>query len=130
MLSSQKGSPDDRNSELSEAITSRDAAAVVRLIRARDFMLVKNEAESDSEGTAAMTAEVDDEPMLVAFSGEKQATEFADSMVDEMGEEGFNAFLVSGESLLEYLPQGFGILLDPETDQCCIIDVELLTTAS
>ena len=36
-----------------------------------------------------------------------------------------NGVVVDGEALLEYLPEGFGLLLDPEVENASIIDPTL-----
>jgi hypothetical protein len=41
-------------------------------------------------------------------------------------DESVDGVVVDGEALLEYLPDGFGILMDPESDSAIVIEPGLL----
>ena len=113
---------------LFDAIDHRDIKTLSQLIVDIHFMLINvGEAdEEDEEALGAVTGQVDDREVLIAFTSEEFATEFVDEM-GEMFDEGkkINGFVVDGVSLLNYLPEEFGILLNPETEGAALIDSEL-----
>jgi len=109
------------NISLAAAVEANDSQTLQQLIQSRDFTLLQSEDESDEEGSAALMAECDGSPVLIAFSNMETAGVFVDAMSEEFGGQEVPAFVVDGKSLLENLPEGLGILLDPETDQCCVI---------
>jgi hypothetical protein len=115
-------------SKLFAAIDERDAAQVRSLILANEFVLISvSEGEDDDEeNVGALTAEIGEFDVLVAFTSEQNAGVF----VGEMGElfedeEGVDGVVVDGEALLEYLPDGFGLLLNPEVEDASIVDPTL-----
>lgn len=116
----------EANALLGAAIEDEDSDTVLRLIRGGEFTLFEIEEESDDEESAAMTAECDGRMMLVAFSSREAATTFANVMSEEFGDEEITGLDIDGENLLVNLPEGLGILLDPESDGCYEIPVELL----
>jgi hypothetical protein len=68
----------------------------------------------------AMVLEVDDFPALAAFTSEECAGNFAAANLDLCGDDGtVPGFVVDGQALLEYLPAGYGLILNPETDNEC-----------
>jgi hypothetical protein len=115
-------------SKLFAAIDERDAAQVRSLILANEFVLISisDGEDDDDENVGALTAEIGDFDVLVAFTSEENAGVF----VGEMGElfeeeEGVDGVVVDGEALLEYLPDGFGLLLNPEVEDASIVDPTL-----
>jgi hypothetical protein len=112
---------------LAQAVERGDAGEVARWIAQRDFTLVETPEDSDGEGKAALIADVDDCPMLVAFTSESQAALFARAMPELLDADGkLPAFVVYGQSFLANLPEGCGVLLDPETDDCVVIPPDLI----
>jgi len=109
------------------AIEAKDAAALRALILASDFILINVPGEDDDEeGMGALTADIDDTPVLVAFSTEDHAGTFVGAMSDMFDEvDEVHGFLVEGDALLEYLPEDYGLLIDPETDDIQLIGVEI-----
>lgn len=111
---------------------SRDAAAIRKLILSSEFVLIsieeeESEGDDSEEGSyGALTAEIEDFEALVVFTSEKIAGEFVNSQEDLFGEgEEVEGIVVEGDALLEYLPEGFGMLIDPEFDDACVIDPAL-----
>jgi hypothetical protein len=115
------------NAKIKAAIEQRDATALKAVLLASEFVLISIIDDSgDEEEAGAMTAEIDDFEALVAFSTETRAGEFVGSM-DELFEENedIEGVVVEGAGMLEYLPEGYGILLDPESEDECVIEPSL-----
>jgi len=112
---------------LFDAIAERDASQVRSLISESDFFVISvSDQDGEDDEVAAMTAEIGEFEALVAFTSEKAATTFVTEREDLFGdEEGVDGVLVEGTMLLEYLPEGFGLLLDPESEEASIIDPSL-----
>ncbi len=115
-------------SKFLSAIEERDSAALRGLILAGEFVLlsVSSDEDDDEESVGALTAEIGDFEVIVAFTTEENAGAF----VREMGElfedeEGVDGVVVEGDALLEYLPEGFGLLLNPEIEDAAVIDPAL-----
>ncbi len=111
----------------SDAVEDRNADAIRQLILASEFILLNIQGEDDEEeGMGALTADIEDMPVLVAFSSEENAATFVGA-VSEMfeDEEEVQGFLVEGDSLLDYLPEDYGLLMDPETDDVVLIPVDI-----
>ena len=117
----------DAEIKLIAAINERDASQVRSLILAREFVMISISGEQeDDDNVGALTAELGDFDVLVVFTSEQNAGVF----VREMGElfeneEEVDGVFVEGNAMLEYLPDGFGILLDPEVEGVCVIDPTL-----
>lgn len=119
--------PDDAVSELAAAVDSGDAAAVAEWFVERNLTLVETPHSWDDDGRAALTAELDGFSVLVAFSSDQQAATFAGQMPDMLAADGkLPAFVVFGPSFLATLPDGFGVLLNPETDDCVVLPPDLM----
>ena len=126
----------DADNKLTAAINDRDASQVRSQILAREFVMISISGEEDNDdNVGALTAELGDFDVLVVFTSEQNAGVF----VREMGElfeneEEVDGVVVEGNAMLEYLPDGFGILLDPEIESACVIDptlaAEILETAN
>ena len=115
-------------SELFDAITQRDAVLARSLILANEFVLISisDGEDDDEENVGALTAEIGDFDVLVAFTSEQNAGAFVGEMDDLFeDEEGVDGVVVEGDALLEYLPDGFGLLLNPETDNASVVDPAL-----
>lgn len=119
----------DAHTQLIDAVAERDAEKVRSLILAGNFVLISvsdSEDEDDEENVGALTAEVGDFDVLVAFSSEQNAGTFVGQMGDLFeDEEEVEGVVVEGDAMLEYLPEGFGVLLDPETESACVIEPTL-----
>lgn len=120
----------DPISELVAVINDRDAVKLLALMNQTDFIMIRvgDEDEEDGDGNlGALTADVEDFDVLVAFTTEENGSKFISTMGDifEAGEE-VEGFYVDGSTLLEYLPEEFGLLIDPESETTTIIDPSLI----
>ena len=88
------------------------------------MLLSTTKSEEDDDGNiGAITAEIGDIEVLVVFSSEQAAGHFVHESGDLFQEdEEVDGIVVEGDSLLDYLPEGFGILLDPESDGAIVIE--------
>ena len=117
----------DADATLIAAINERDASQVRAQILAREFVLISISGDDDEEeSVGALTAELGDFDVLVVFTSEQNAGVF----VREMGElfeneEEVDGVVVEGEAMLEYLPDDYGILLNPEIESACVIEPTL-----
>ena len=117
----------DADNKLAAAINERNASQVRSLVLAREFVMISISGENDDEdNVGALTAEMGDFDVLVVFTSEQNAGVF----VREMGElfeneEEVDGVVVEGNAMLEYLPEGFGILLNPEIESACVIEPAL-----
>lgn len=112
-------------SGLADAIANRDAKALRSEVVGMEFILINVQEEDDDEddGMGALTADVDDQPVLVAFTSEKHAERFVTAMAEIFeGSDEVQGFVVEGDALLEYLPEDYGILFDPETADAQFVD--------
>ena len=124
------------DADFAAAIEARDGSRLRELVLAGEFILINVQTDDDDEeeGVGALTADLDDQPVLVAFTSEAHAGTFVGAM-SELFEESdeVQGFLVEGDALLEYLPDEYGLLLNPETDDPQLIDAALsqqMVTAS
>ena len=116
----------DADSKLIAAINERDASQVRSLILGREFVMINISGDDDDDNVGALTAELGDFEVLVVFTSEQNAGVF----VQEMGElfeneEEVDGVFVEGNAVLESLPEGFGVLLNPETESAIVIDPTL-----
>lgn len=118
--------------KMSAAIDDRDAKHLFQLILDQQFVLIsinEDEDEDDADAMGAITAEVEDYEVLVAFTSESLAEEFINVMGDMFGEnDQVQGFIVEGDALLEYLPENYGLLLNPETDHTALVEPTLVRT--
>ena len=113
---------------LSSAINDRDATRLQTVLAGIDFILIniEDDQDEDDENIGALTAQIDDYDALVAFTSEDNASEFVQSMGELFDtDDEIEGFMVEGSTLLEFLPEGFGLLLNPESEQKQIVDVAL-----
>ncbi|TWU45197.1 hypothetical protein Q31b_03680 [Novipirellula aureliae] len=116
------------NQALDAAIADRNASRIRSLLLELQFVLINIEDdEEDEESMGALTAEINEEEVLVAFTSEENAGIFVEEMSDLFTElDEVQGFVVDGETLLDYLPEDFGLLLDPETEDALTIDAALV----
>jgi len=117
------------NQALDAAIADRNASKIRSLLLELQFVLINIEDEDeDEESMGALTAEINEEEVLVAFTSEENAGIFVEEMSDLFTElDEVQGFVVDGETLLDYLPDDFGLLLDPETEHALTIDAALVS---
>ena len=118
----------DADATLIAAINDRDADQLRSLILAREFVMisVSGNEDDDDNSVGALTAELGDFEVLVVFTSEQNAGVFVREMSDLFeNEEEVDGVVVDGDAVLEYLPEGYGILLDPEIEDVSLIDPTL-----
>ena len=126
-MSDSCGEQPQSQGTLFDAIEQGDAARVAQMMVPQSFTLLEVADDTSEDEYAALTAEVDDYPLLVAFTSDDCAGEFAGAMPDLFeGDGDVPGFVVVGANLLTHLPDGFGVLLNPETENCCILPPELV----
>jgi hypothetical protein len=109
------------NERFHAALLSREPAAIAQALLGEEFTLIRewDEGVADDE-FGGMVLEVDDYPALVAFTSEECAGNFAAANLDLCGDDGtVSGFVVEGKALIDYLPTGYGLILNPETDDEC-----------
>jgi hypothetical protein len=112
---------------LIDAAVADDAGEVARLLNQVDFTMAEDCDESDGDDKAALVVEVDDFPAMVAFTSDEHAQTFADTDPDLLDADGtMPAFVVSGTDLIANLPEDFGLLLNPESDECAVLTPDLM----
>lgn len=102
-------------SKLADALEQRDAVLVRQLMAEAEFVLLSLPDEDDDEDAAnVLSADIDDMEVLVAFTNEKAAEAFVQSM-DEMYDEDdeIEGYVLQGDALLDYMPPDHGLLLNP-----------------
>lgn len=113
--------------ELAQALDESNAAEAARLLVQQEFTLIELPDESDEEGYAAITAEVDGQPALIAFTSDEHAGVFVGTLPEMAGMDGdVPGFVVDGKELLDYLSDGLGLLLNPETDDSYFLQAEFI----
>lgn len=113
--------------ELERALDQGDVAEAARLIADQKFTLIELPDESDEEGHAIVSAEVDGQPGIVAFTSSDHAGVFAGSIPELAGDDGdVLGVLVDGDGIFAYLPEGFGLLLNPESDNPYFLSPEFI----
>lgn len=120
----------DSSTPLHDAVAEGDAGQLRALLLKNEFVLLSTIRSEDDpeENVGALTAEIESMEVLLVFSGETSAANFVQQNDDLFEEdEEVDGILVDGDALLDYLPDGFGILFDPETDDALIIEPKLLS---
>lgn len=108
--------------QLLDAAAEEDADQVAALLPQVDFTIVESPDESEGEDKAALVAEVEGAPAIVAFTSNEHAQAFAESASELLDDDGsLPAFIVPGANLLENLPEDFGLLLNPESEECVVL---------
>ncbi|MCM2373071.1 SseB family protein [Aporhodopirellula aestuarii] len=111
-----------------EAILRHDVASITQQLVESQFVLIHlaEEAESD-DVLGALTATSGGRDYLVAFSSQKHASRFVESRSDLFEEESeVSGFWVDGRTLLDYLDDELGILLNPDGEGHRQIEVDLV----
>ena len=113
-------------STLQQAIVDREAPQIRAALQAMDVFVLSVAGAEDGEQVPAMTTDVGGFEALVAFTSEQSAARFVTQRPELFGDdEGVDGVAVEGATLLESLPEGFGLWLDPESDESGIIDPTL-----
>lgn len=115
--------------KLAAAMESRDAVVVRQLMEDAEFVLlsVSDEEDDDEDAANVLSADIDDVEMLVAFTNESAAQKFVGTM-DDMYEEDdeIEGYVLDGGALLDYMPPEHGLLLNPESEDSIVVDVEMV----
>ena len=109
----------DQIANLHDAISNGNVPDIHRKILASEFILLSTSkaGEDDDDNVGALTAELEEAEVLLAFTTEENAKTFVDGMADLFSEdESVDGILVDGAAMLEYMPEGYGLLLDPELE--------------
>ena len=112
-------------SSIHDAVTERDPRQFLDLMVGGEFVLLSTTRgeEDEQQNMGAITAEIGDIEVLVVFSTEQSAGHFVHESGDLFEEdEEVDGIVVEGDALLDYLPEGFGILLDPESDEAIVVE--------
>jgi len=99
-----------------EAILRHDVASITRQLVESHFVLIHLAEESEAdEVLGALTACSEGRDYLVVFSSQAQASQFVESRTDLFEEESeVSGFWVDGRTMLDYLDDELGILLNPD----------------
>ncbi len=105
-----------------DAISRHDIASITRQLVESQFVLIHLEEDEPSEPSqssdevlGALTASRGERDYLVAFSSQKHATQFVETRSDLFESESeVGGFWVDGRTMLDYLDDELGILLNPD----------------
>lgn len=114
--------------DLLTAISQRDAAAVRQHALPQEFIMIDLTGDDeDEEEVGALTAEIDNFEALVIFTTEDAAHHFVEARPELFEDcDDVTGHVVQGESLLEFLPESFGLLVNPESDDTQVVDPPFL----
>lgn len=118
----------DPNPHVHEAITNGNVPDIHSKIIASEFILLSTSkpGENEEESVGALTAELEEVDVLIAFTTEENAKAFVDVMDDLFAaDESVDGILVNGSAMLEYMPDGYGLLLDPEIEPCSLLSPDV-----
>lgn len=112
---------DGESGHLMAALEGGDPEEIARAMLKHDFTLIRDWDEDMSEDDfGGLILEVEGFPALVAFTSAECAGNYVATEPDLIGEDGTApGFVVEGKSLFESLPEGYGLLINPETDEMC-----------
>ena len=117
----------DSASELFDAIAQGNTTRIAELLPPMSFTLFDVSEDPDSEELDTLTAQVDDFDVLVAFSSDDHAGMFAGVVPDLFEtDDDIPAFIVDGGTLISNVPEGCGVLLNPETDDCYVLSPDMV----
>jgi type III secretion system (T3SS) SseB-like protein len=108
----------DGGEQVAAAAAEDDPVAMAKWLFARDFTLIDEGHESQDGSTAALVLEIDDHPVVVAFTSLKFANRFASEQPELFDDpQNIKGFVVTGQNLILNLPSGGGVLINPATDE-------------
>ena len=112
---------DGKSGHLMAALEGGDPEEIARAMLKQEFTLIREWDEDMSEDEfGGMILEVEGFPALVAFTSAECAGNYVATEPDLIGEdETVPGFVVEGASIFENLPEGCGLILNPETDDQC-----------
>lgn len=109
-----------------DALSNDDQQEIARLIPEHTFFLI--DIGSDEDEANALALEVDDYQALAVFLSQTHVQIFVDQ--GELFEEGedVNCFCWTGREIFEIIPEGLGILYNPDSDDCFVMDPEVVAS--
>lgn len=112
---------DGKSGHLMAALEGGNPQEIIRAMLKHDFTLIRDGDEDMSEDDfGGLILEVEGFPALVAFTSAECAGNYVATEPELIGEDGtVPGFVVEGKSILDNLPEGYGLLLNPETDEQC-----------
>lgn len=113
--------------EIAAAAETNEASKAEELIRANEFIVLQQidletgEIEIDEDDNfSVVLAEVDEDMAVVCFTSLTAAESFMDEVCEELtGGTRLPAVVLEGDHLLDGLPEGIGLLINPTTEQEC-----------
>ena len=118
-----------QSNELIDAILAQNVAEARTHFYQTEFVLIKvsDSEQEEDDHLGALTANVEDFDVLVVFTNEQFATDFVGKMGELFEEdEEIEGFFVDGDAILEYLPEEFGLLINPEHEPTAVMQPSLL----
>jgi predicted RNA-binding Zn-ribbon protein involved in translation (DUF1610 family) len=116
----------DREAMLMEVIAESDPMKIAQAFLEHDFTLIET-PDQPADGKAAVTAEVEGFPVILAFISEEHARRLAGAVPDMLNASGaLDAFVVSGADFLETLPDELGILLNAGSEDTVLVPPDLV----
>jgi hypothetical protein len=117
----------DGGEQVAAAAAEDDPVAMAKWLFARDFTLINEGPESQDGSTAALVLDIDDHPVLVAFTSLKFANRFAGEQPELFNDpQNIKGIVVTGQNLILNLPSGGGVLINPATDEEQTLSPELV----
>ena len=117
----------NRLAGLIAAMENEDREAIDKWIRSETFTLVALAAEEGEEDAlAALVVETEEFPAVVAFLDTDSASQFVDSISDQIEGDSVDLFEVDGDALLRPMSEEFGLIINPESEEAIMIDPDLL----
>ena len=113
--------------EIADAADANDASRAEELIRGHDFIVLQEidpetgEAMMDEDDRfSVVLAEVDEDMAVVCFTSMSAAENFMNEVCDELtGGTRLPTIVLEGDELLDGLPDGIGLLINPTTEEEC-----------
>ncbi len=114
-------------SQIAQAAEEDNAAKAEELIRTGEFIVLQMvdtdqcEAEmQEGEEFSVLLAEVEEDLAVICFTDSASAESFMDQVCDDLtGGERMPANTISGDQLLDELPETVGLLVNPTTEDEC-----------
>jgi len=113
--------------DVAAALEEEDAAAIAKWLAARDFTLIDEGLHDANGGTAALVLDIEGSPVVVAFTSQKHAGIYAHEQPELFADpENIRGFVVEGRNVILNLPEGGGVLINPESDEERYLPPELV----
>ena len=113
---------DENVQALIDALANDDQLEIARLFPDFDFLLIDIGGGEDQEEANALAMEVDDYQALVVFLSQELVQQFVNDGEFFDDDEPVSCFSWSGQNILDSIPDGLGILFNPESEDCFVMD--------